>query len=114
MEIINDPDYKPINDFPQWLMDEAWNKRDGQPAELVHRLLVLTLASVHTTSTTATQVLYDIISHPKYLEPLREETLQALKEDGGWQKTTLTKMRKPDSFMKESQRLNGPSLSKFL
>lgn len=114
MEIINDPDYKPINDFPQWLMDEAWNERDGQPAELVHRLLVLRLASVHTTSITATQVLYDIIAHPKYLEPLREETLQALKEDGGWQKTTLTKMRKPDSFMKESQRLNGPSLSKFL
>ncbi|KAM0150632.1 hypothetical protein ACHAQE_008878 [Botrytis cinerea] len=113
MEIINDLDYKPINDFPQWLMDEAWNERDGQPAELVHRLLVLRLASVHTTSITATQVLYDIIAHPKYLEPLREETLQALKEDGGWQKTTLTKMRKPDSFMKESQRLNGPSLIGF-
>ncbi|TGO17826.1 hypothetical protein BTUL_0014g00200 [Botrytis tulipae] len=113
METVNDPDYKPPNDFLQWLMDEAWNERDGQPAELVHRLLVLALASVHTTSMTATQVLYDIIAHPEYLEPLREEILQALKEDGGWQKTTLTKMRKLDSFMKESQRLNGPSLIGF-
>ncbi|TGO43441.1 hypothetical protein BHYA_0001g00710 [Botrytis hyacinthi] len=113
METVNEPDYKPPNDFLQWLMDEAWNERDGQPAELVHRLLVLALASVHTTSMTATQVLYDIIAHPEYLEPLREEILQALKEDGGWQKTTLTKMRKLDSFMKESQRLNGPSLIGF-
>ncbi|KAF7955865.1 hypothetical protein EAE96_004787 [Botrytis aclada] len=113
METVNDPDYKPPNDFLQWLMDEAWNERDGQPSELVHRLLVLALASVHTTSMTATQVLYDIIAHPEYLEPLREEILQALKEDGGWQKTTLTKMKKLDSFMKESQRLNGPSLIGF-
>lgn len=113
MEIINDPGYKPLNDFLQWLMNEAWNERDGQLAELVHRLLVLALASVHKTSMMATQVLYDIISHPKYLEPLREETLQALKEYGGWQKTTLTKMRKLDSFMKESQQLNGPVLVSF-
>ncbi|TVY83155.1 Cytochrome P450 monooxygenase AtmP [Lachnellula suecica] len=113
MEALGDPTYQKPNDFLQWLMDEAWNERDGQPGELVHRLLVLALASVHTTSMTATQVLYDLIAHPEYLEPLREEITQAVAQDGGWKKTTLTKMRKLDSFMKESQRLNGPSLSKF-
>jgi len=113
MEALEDPTYQKPNDFLQWLMDEAWNERDGQPAELVHRLLVLALASVHTTSMTATQVLYDLIARPEYLEPLREEILKAVAEDGGWKKTTLTKMRKLDSFMKESQRMNGPSLSKL-
>ncbi|KAF5877454.1 putative cytochrome p450 protein [Botrytis fragariae] len=68
----NGNNYNPPDDFLQWLIDEAWNERDGQPAELVHRLLVLALASVHTTSMTATQILYDIIAHPEYLESLRE------------------------------------------
>jgi cytochrome P450 len=113
MEAANRTDYEKPNDFLQWLMDEAWSERDREPRELVHRLLVLALASVHTTSMTATQILFDLVARPEYLEPLREEILQALAEDGGWKKTTLTKMRKLDSFMKESQRLNGPSLSKL-
>lgn len=61
---------------------------------------------------TAAQTLFDLIARPEYIEPLREEILEALDTDGGWKKTTLTKMRKLDSFMKESQRFNGPSLSK--
>jgi ent-kaurene oxidase len=112
-EAENDPTYEKPDDFLQWLMDEAWSERDGQPDELVHRLLVLALASVHTTSMTAAQTLFDLIARPEYIEPLREEILQALAKDGGWKKTTLTKMVKLDSFMKESQRFNGPSLSTY-
>lgn len=112
LEALGDEKYEKPNDFLQWLMDEAWSERDGQPEALVHRMLVLALASVHTTSMTAAQVLFDLIEHPEYIEPIREEIVQALDEEGGWKKTTLTKLRKLDSFMKESQRLNGPSLSK--
>ncbi|KAF2122026.1 cytochrome P450 [Lophiotrema nucula] len=113
MEASGDVTYEKPNDFLQWLMDEAWNEKDGQPDALVHRLLVLALASVHTTSMTAVQALFDLIAYPEYQQPLRAEILQALQEDGGWKKTTLTKLRKMDSFMKESQRLNGPSLLGF-
>lgn len=101
MEAAHNSSYEKPNEFLQWLMDEAWNERDGQPGLLVHRLLVLALASVHTTSMTATQVLYDIVARPEYLEALRDEILQTLMEYGGWKKTTLTKMKKLDSFMKE-------------
>jgi cytochrome P450 len=113
LEASGDVGYEKPNDFLQWLMDEAWDERDGQPEALVHRMLVLALASVHTTSMTAAQVLFDLIAHPEYIQPLREEIIQAMHEEGGWKKTTLTKLRKLNSFMKESQRLNGPSLSEL-
>lgn len=96
-------------DFIQFMMENA-NEYDGQPHKLAHRQLILSLASIHTTSMACTQTLFDLIARPEYLVPLREEVEQVLREDGGWKKTSLTKMRKLDSFMRESQRLNPPSL----
>lgn len=104
-----DPLYVKPNDFLQWMMDES-DEFDGQPHKLAHRLLILTLAAVHTTSMAATQTLFDLCVHPEYMEPLREEISQAVQEDGAFTKQTLTKLRKLDSFMRESQRLNPPSL----
>jgi cytochrome P450 len=112
-ERIEAPGYEKPNDFLQWLMDEAWNEKDGQPEALVHRLLVLALASVHTTSMSAVQTVFDLLARPEYIQPLRDEMLQALREDGNWRRDTLTKLRLLDSFMKESQRFNGPSLLGF-
>ncbi len=104
-----DPSYQKPNDLLQWMMDGA-DVNDGQPNKLAHRQLLLTLASIHTTTMAAVHSFYDMATRPEYIAALREEIEQAVKEDGGWQKTTLTKMRKLDSFMKESQRVNPPSL----
>ena len=93
-------------------MDEAGDGPDSDPITLAQRVLSLTLASNHTTTMALTEAIYDLCAHPEYIEELRQEALQAVTEDGGWRKTTLTKMRKIDSFMKESQRVNPPSLSK--
>ncbi|KAG6025447.1 hypothetical protein E4U40_002670 [Claviceps sp. LM458 group G5] len=41
----------------------------------------------------------------EYIEPLRQEMIIAL-ADGGWQKTTLNRLYKLDSLLKESQRLS--------
>ncbi|KAL8832625.1 MAG: hypothetical protein Q9191_000141 [Dirinaria sp. TL-2023a] len=100
------------NDFLQWMMDEA-NEYDGAPHRLAHRLLILTLAAVHTTSMAATQTLFDVSSRPEYIQPLREEVIEMTSENAQFTKTSLTKMRKLDSFMRESQRLNPPSLLGF-
>ncbi|KAF2759882.1 putative cytochrome P450 [Pseudovirgaria hyperparasitica] len=112
---IQDPSstYEPPNDLLQWMMEEATSPRDARPDKLVHRLLVLAMASVHTTSMACAQAFFDLCEHPEYLEDLREEILGALRTDNGWKKTTLTRMRKLDSFMRESQRLNPPSLTGF-
>lgn len=108
----NDPSYEKPNDLLQWMMDAA-NENDGQPDKLSHRQLLLSLASIHTTTMSAAHAMYDLCAHPEYFEPLRQEALEVLREDGGWKKTTLNKMRKLDSFLKESQRINPPSLLAF-
>jgi hypothetical protein len=42
---------------------------------------------------------------------MRDEA-EAMVEEFGWNKAALQKMCKIDSFLKESQRLNGPASSK--
>ncbi|KAI1505683.1 putative cytochrome P450 monooxygenase [Biscogniauxia marginata] len=107
-----DFDYKKPEDFLQYMMDAA-DEFDGHPDKLAHRLLILTLGAVHTTSMAATQTLFDLCAHPEYIEPLRQEVLEALQKDGEYTKQALTHFKKLDSFMRESQRLNPPSLLGF-
>ena len=57
-------------------------------------------------SQTATQLLYRLLANPEYLEPLREDVNAAIKEEG-WTKAGIDKMHKIDSFLRESQRLDG-------
>ncbi|KAI1454028.1 cytochrome P450 monooxygenase [Annulohypoxylon moriforme] len=105
-------EYEKGQDLLQWMMDAA-NENDGQPHKLAHRQLLLSLASIHTTTMAAAHGLYDLCAHPEHFETLRQELIDVLRADGGWQKTSLNKLRKMDSFMKESQRLNPPSLLAF-
>jgi hypothetical protein len=46
------------------------------------------------------------------MHPLREE-VEAIVETDGWSKEALAKMRKLDSFLKKSQRMDGISCGKF-
>ena len=60
------------------------------------------------------QVVYSLCAMPEYIQPLRMEAQAALMEGGGiWSIHTLGKLRRLDSFLKESQRLNASSFRKF-
>jgi cytochrome P450 len=66
---------------------------------------------------TLTHSLYDLAVHPEYVRDMREEAEKIIEEEG-WTKTAMQRMRKVDSFLKESQRLNSignsmPSYSSF-
>jgi hypothetical protein len=98
-------------DFTHFMM-EAGNEYETQPHKLAQRQLVLNLGAIHSTSTTAVQALFDMISRPEYIEPLREEIRTQLKKHGGWTKSAVSSMVKMDSFLRESQRLHPPSLCK--
>jgi hypothetical protein len=52
--------------------------------------------------------LYDLAAHPEYAEVLREEIRRISAEEPGGKlrKKTMPKLRKLDSFIKESQRVN--------
>ncbi|KAF8459906.1 cytochrome P450 [Russula ochroleuca] len=68
---------------------------------------MLNFASVHSTSLTFTQTLYRLLAHPEYLEPLRQE-VEAVVAEEGWTKAGMDKMHKIDSFVRETQRIDGP------
>ncbi|GME60738.1 putative cytochrome p450 protein [Neofusicoccum parvum] len=92
-------------DAVSWFEDVA----AGRPYDYVSSQLSLATAAIHTTSSTLLIVMYDILRHPELIAPLREEAARVLREDGGWKKTSLYKMRLLDSVMKESVRVTTVS-----
>ncbi|EKG11520.1 Cytochrome P450 [Macrophomina phaseolina MS6] len=88
-----------LSDTITWFDEMA----KGRPFDPTSMQLSLSAAAMHTTSDLLTNAMYDLCANPEYFEPLREEIMAVLKEDG-WKKTSLYKMKLLDSFMKESQR----------
>ena len=106
--------------------------KDTNPETLTARLLLLTatavrpfglrlvrsvtdtcLSQLHTSSMTITHAIYDLCAMPEYIEQLRAEARTALAEDNGeWQFTTIKRLRRLDSFLKESQRVNQATFRK--
>lgn len=80
----------------------------------------LTITSVHTTSGTMHSVLFDWLAHPEIHEDIRAECrdvlLEATDANGRvrWTTQLLAKLRKLDSFMKESARMHPIGFSKYL
>ena len=95
-----------------WMIECAEGP-DRDPEHLAHLEIVISLAAIHTSQMNAVHVLYDLAARPKYIEMLREEIRTVAATPGGWNKTSYTKLRKMDSFMKESQRFNPPSVLSF-
>ncbi|PPQ87954.1 hypothetical protein CVT25_001139 [Psilocybe cyanescens] len=96
-------DDKP-NDLISWLLDEAQGPQRS-PRDLVIRILSINFAAIHTTSHGLTHALFYLAANPEYVQPMREE-VEAVIEAEGWTKLSMGKMRKVDSFIKESQRLS--------
>jgi ent-kaurene oxidase len=99
---------KPL-DLLQYMIEGA--ESDGrQPERLAHLQLMVNLAGIHTTSMAITHAIHDLCAHEEYIKVLRDEIEEVLQEDGGWQRDTHNKLRKFDSFLKESQRFAPPTL----
>ncbi|TGJ78997.1 hypothetical protein E0Z10_g9765 [Xylaria hypoxylon] len=98
-------------DLLQWMMEIA-QPHEAHPDKLAHRQLLLSLASIHTTTIAIAHAIYDLCAYPQYFEPLRMEMAAILGEED-WQKVNINQMRNLDSFLKESQRVNPPSLLAF-
>ena len=95
---------------------------------VARRLLLVNFAGIHSTSSasdnipspsiivlinscqqTFAQVLYRLLANPEYIEPLRQEVDAVIKEEG-WTKAGIDKMHKVDSFIRETQRIDGLAL----
>ena len=105
IEAAKPADYTKPADILQWMMDAATGQ-EAEPEDLAQRMLILSVTSIHTTTLTMTQAIYDLCAHPEYLDPLRAEVVDVLRAEGGWGKLTVNHLRKMDSLLKESQRFN--------
>lgn len=105
-----------------WLMEEA-NADEQDVRSLTLRVLTVNFAAIHTSSMARflilhslcilliilqsfTHALHHLAANPDCIQPLREE-VDAVIASEGWTKTAMQKMRKVDSFLKESQRVDG-------
>ncbi|KAI1213728.1 cytochrome P450 [Annulohypoxylon truncatum] len=104
--------YDGTEDILQWMMHMG-SVSESRPNKLAHRQLLLSMAAVHTSSMSAAHAMYDLCAYPQYFDPLREELESTLKSSGGWTKPAMPKLRKLDSFLKESQRVNPPASFAF-
>ncbi|KAK9413738.1 putative Cytochrome P450 [Seiridium unicorne] len=104
----NSPEYI---DSIEWFQQVA----KGRKYNPVHVQLTLSFVAIHTTADMLTQVMFDLAQHPEYIEPLRQEAIAVLKENG-WSKMALYNLKLMDSVLKEVQRLrpiNDTSLQRL-
>lgn len=113
----SEPNKTDRNDMIEWMQQRS--KKLGDKSfdnkELANLQMLTATAAIHTTRLAIIHALYDLAARPEYIEPLRKEISDVLQNSNGkLQKQHLTQMKKLDSFMKESQRHNPPSVGKHL
>ncbi|KAL8848318.1 MAG: hypothetical protein Q9221_006672 [Calogaya cf. arnoldii] len=89
-----------------WLVDIAEGSERNSP-RLAHTETVLSLAGIHTMLLRQLSVIYDLTAHPEYMDGLRAEVANLAPD---WNKTSYARLRKIDSFMRESQRMAPPTV----
>ncbi len=99
-------------DVLQWMLDLGTGN-DRKKDVIVGKMMFLTMAGFHAPTATAVHVVYDLCAHPNYLAPLRKEIEDELAIEGGvWTLALLRRLKRLDSVIKESQRINSPGLRK--
>ncbi|KAI8964909.1 ent-kaurene oxidase [Daldinia sp. FL1419] len=102
------PGYDKPDDFVQWLQDALPEDQKTDFYIQGKIQLLLSAASIHTTSNLTTDCIYDLAVHQDMQEILREEAREVLNDDEAWnRKDSMGKLKKLDSFIKESQRFSG-------
>ena len=99
-------------DILQWLIDSYKGDEFNIPF-LTNQTLFVAIASTRSTATSIVNTLFDLIAFVQYQQPLRNEIDNVLRESGGWSLSAVQRMKKLDSFIKESQRLNHHLLRKW-
>ncbi|KAL8419214.1 hypothetical protein RB594_002433 [Gaeumannomyces avenae] len=115
-----DPSYVKPDDVLQWILDDkAKDVAKGAATEMTDRQIAklqlsLSLAAIHTTSMMATNAFYDLAANPDVIAELREECSTVLAANGGvFTSPALQSLKKLDSCLKETLRLNPPGFSSF-
>ncbi|KAH9874985.1 hypothetical protein J1614_004473 [Plenodomus biglobosus] len=107
-----DSNWQAPDDMLQWMLNRMTDK--VPLAEIAQAQLGLTFAAIHTTTMTATNIVFSLAVTPEYIEPLREEIRNAMADNDGKITTrTLQQLVKLDSYMKEVFRFYPPGVTTF-
>jgi cytochrome P450 len=101
----------PGGDMIRWFQGRYSKK--ASPQELARDQLLATFASIYNLSNALTYLMFDLASYPEYIEPLRQELDEVLGDKGSIDKDSLQRLKKLDSFVRESQRHSPPSLGMY-
>jgi cytochrome P450 len=112
--LLDQPDVKgsggvPGGDMLRWFRQRY--PKGPTPRQLARDQLLATFASIYNLSNALSYLLFDLASYPEYIEPLRNELQEVLRGEK-INKENIQKLKKLDSFIRESQRLSPPSLGK--
>jgi len=99
------------NDLLTWLLEAAQGgQRDVRCMAI--SILLVNLAAIHTATMSFTYILYDLATHPEYVQPMREE-VEAVLQGDDWTHTSISQLSKVDSFAKESLRSSVINACRF-
>lgn len=100
-------------DVLQWVLDQGKGD-DKNIGNIIGKMLFLAMAGFHASTATAVHVLYDLCAHPEHFSVLRREIEEELAAaEFAWSLPVLNRLKKLDSVIKESQRMNAPGLRKY-
>jgi cytochrome P450 len=101
----------PGGDMLDWFISQYSHAPSAK--ELGRDQLLVTFASIYNLSNALSYIIFDLAAlKPEQVELMRQEVLEHVPPDGRIDKMNLPKLKRLDSFAKESQRLSPPSLGK--
>jgi cytochrome P450 len=102
-----------------WMIDNC-TEEESTIEDHAHRQAFVTLASIFTTSTTVSNLLFDLCTQPEWVDVLKEEVEEIEKELGKFSEMPgigaeqwLPRLEKMDSAIAESLRLSPPLLRTY-
>ncbi|KAH7025664.1 cytochrome P450 [Microdochium trichocladiopsis] len=103
------------DDMLQWMIAKADKFNVSDDGDIAETQLTLSLAAIHTTTLTATHVMYDLIGNCAEVIPeIRKEIATVMAENDNVMTTqALYEMKLLDSAMRESQRMNTTGPTRF-
>ena len=109
---MEDPNWEPTPDLMQFVLDATKKTGEGRSLDYqVNAIIGTGRAALFTTGLTIYQLVYDLATHPEYIEPLRQELMEL--GDVPFNRANVNKLTKLDSFIRESQRWSKFMLGKL-
>lgn len=109
-----DANYVKGIDGIEWTLDvKPASPKERDPRRIAHQILHFMFIASGSPGPTVTQMLYQTLMNPEYLDRLREDVRTALAENGGWTVNAVNSMRLMESFVRETLRLFPPSAGKY-